>query len=157
MPDNPYPQHIITTPDGRQVGNTNPQWTVLAAIEKRRASDEGEAMTFNPKDAAAHAEMRTPLDLLEPVSEAQIAKVMHFGAHTKGYGIRNYLDSPIRARTYYAAMRRHLDAWLEGEEVAPDSQLHHLAHIGANVQILLAAIHYGTFIDDREARDVNSS
>lgn len=104
-------------------------------------------MTVNPKAVAASSKPR--LDLLEPVADAEIARAMASG--TERYGIRNYRRSPVSARVYYAAMRRHLGAWLDGEDVAPDSGVHHLAHVAANVHVVLAAIQAGTFADDREA------
>jgi hypothetical protein len=46
-------------------------------------------------------------------------------------------------------MKRHIDAWLEGEDYAEDSGAHHLGHIGANAHVALAAIAAGSFVDDR--------
>jgi len=102
----------------------------------------------NPKDEAAVAEERARLDLLEPVAEAQIAKALAFGADK--YGIRNFTLSDIKARTYVAAMKRHIDAWLDGEDDAPDSGVHHLAHVAASVHVVLAAMAAGRFQDDRQ-------
>lgn len=34
---------------------------------------------------------------------------------------------PFRER-YYGAMKRHIDAWWEGEILDPDDGVHHLAH-----------------------------
>lgn len=108
-------------------------------------------MSRNPKDVAAQSERRVRLDLLEPVAEAQIARAMEFGAIDKGYGIRNFVapGNDISLRCYLAAMRRHIDALLDGEDEAPDSGLHHLAHVGANVHVVLAAKAAGTLVDDR--------
>lgn len=106
-------------------------------------------MSANPKDVAAKKEGKARLDLLEPVANRSIAAALEFGAVTKGYGVRNYVSAPIAARTYVAAIKRHVDAWLEGEDCAPDSGVHHLGHIGANVHVALAAIEAGTFLDDR--------
>jgi hypothetical protein len=107
----------------------------------------GDWRAENPKDAAARASNKPRLDLLEPVAERQIAGALAFGAAK--YGVRNYVKAPIAARVYVAAMKRHIDAWLEGEDVAEDSAVHHLAHVGANVHVALAAMEAGTFIDDR--------
>lgn len=110
----------------------------------------------NPKDTAAKADRRTRLDLLEPAAKKSIADALAFGAIDKGYGVRNYVLSPIEARVYVAAMQRHLDAWLGGEDNAPDSCISHLGHVGANIHILLAAIKEGTFIDDRHGNESRS-
>ena len=106
-------------------------------------------MPVNPKDIEARTKGKTRLDLLEPVAERAIADALAFGADK--YGVRNYVKAPIEARVYVAAMKRHIDAWLEGEDVAADSGVHHLGHIGANVHVALAAIAAGSFVDDRHA------
>lgn len=104
----------------------------------------------NPKDVEAQATAKVRLDLLEPAGNEAIAAALANGAEK--YGIRNYVESPISARVYVAAMMRHLAAWLRGEDVAEDSGVHHLGHLGANVHIALAAIEAGTFIDDRHGK-----
>jgi hypothetical protein len=102
----------------------------------------------NPKDEAAKHEDRVPLDLLEPVADEQIARALQQGAQK--YGRRNFVQTPIEARVYVAAMKRHIAAWLDGEDDAPDSGVNHLAHVGASVHILLKAMECGSFVDDRE-------
>lgn len=115
-------------------------------------------LVANPKDKAAAAEGKARLDLLEPAAEREIAKALAFGADK--YGVRNFVTAPINARVYVAAMKRHIDAWLDGEDHAEDSGVHHLGHIGANVHVALAALAAGTFVDDRkvsEAKDASIS
>lgn len=104
---------------------------------------------LNPKDRDATAEDRDPLDYLEPVADNAIARVLRHGGSK--YGRRNYavLDTEISFNVYLAAIHRHLNALKRGEDVAPDTGLHHLAHIGANVHVVLAAIEAGTLVDDR--------
>lgn len=99
---------------------------------------------MNPKQAAG--DTKTPLVLLEPEAKRQIADVMASGAAK--YGARNYMRTPIRASAYISAMQRHLDAFQCGEDIDPESGLRHLAHIGANINILLAV--GDALIDDRE-------
>lgn len=102
----------------------------------------------NPKDVEAQKLGKAPLEYLEPIADRQIAWAMKYGGDK--YGIRNYTISPISARVYVGAMRRHLADWSEGEDIASDSGLHHLAHVGANVHVVLKAIHVAKFIDDRD-------
>ena len=104
----------------------------------------------NPKDRLATAQDKAPLDYLEPVADEAIARAIRSGAVK--YGTRNYVEEPIEARIYVAAFRRHITAWLKGEDIDPDSGMHHLAHVGANVHVVLAAIEAGEFIDDRHGR-----
>ena len=101
----------------------------------------------NPKDAAAFRDGKVKLDLLERVANAEIAKAMETGAVK--YGKRNFRTIPINASIYAAAIKRHADDWCDGLDADPDSGLSPLAHIGANVHVLLAAIEAGTFVDDR--------
>jgi hypothetical protein len=101
----------------------------------------------NPKDVEAQKLDKAQLDLLEPAGDEAVARALAFGAGK--YGTRNYIASPIAARIYVAAMRRHITAWLQGEDFAEDSGVHHLGHVAANCHIALAAIEAGTFIDDR--------
>lgn len=107
-------------------------------------------MSLNPKDAAAAADERCPLDLLEPAADEQIARALANGRDK--YGLRNFTapDNQISYRVYLAAIRRHINELLRYEDVADDSGLHHLAHIGANVHVVLAAIEAGTLVDDRD-------
>ena len=117
----------------------------------RQSPDVAEAFlaVANPKDAAALRDGKIPLDLLEPAALREVARAMHTGAVK--YGRRNYVhpDTPIYATTYFAATMRHLLDYADGEEVAPDTGISHWAHIGANVNVVLAAMQAGTFIDDR--------
>lgn len=104
----------------------------------------------NPKDVEALKLDKAPLDLLEPAADEATARAIAFGAEK--YGTRNYVESPIAARVYVAAIRRHVTAWLMGEDYAPDSGVHHLGHIAANAHVAMAAIEAGTFLDDRPKR-----
>jgi hypothetical protein len=65
------------------------------------------------------------------------------------YGRSNFRPTGVKASTYYDALRRHLDAWWEGEEVDPDDGVPHLAALLANVAILVDSMSAGTFDDDR--------
>lgn len=100
----------------------------------------------NPKDIAAREESRVPLQLLEPVADEGIARVLENGAEK--YGHRNYAKVPIELTTYVGAIRRHAAAILRGQWLDPDSGQPHLAHIGANVHVTLGADEAGTLITD---------
>ena len=55
----------------------------------------------------------------------------------------------ILATQYIDACKRHLDAWVEGEEKAPDSKVHHLGHAIACLCMILDAQSGGFLQDDR--------
>jgi len=101
----------------------------------------------NPKVDAATRDGKAPLDLLENTADEAIAWALKDGA-TK-YGKQNYRTIPIYMSTYAAAIRRHVGAWLDGEDDAADSGLHHLAHVGANLHVVFGAMDAGTLVDDR--------
>lgn len=104
-------------------------------------------MTMNPKEAAQTRDRKPPLDLLEHAADVAISWALLDGADK--YGKRNYQTIPISMRVYLAAIKRHVGAMLDGEDYAEDSGIHHLAHIGANVHILLSALSRGNVVDDR--------
>jgi len=105
------------------------------------------AAGLNPKDAAQLRDKKPPLDLLEPEANRAIAWAMKHGADK--YGTQNYLTIDIRARIYAAAVIRHAQQFLEGDDQDADSGLSHWAHIGANVHVFLAALAAGKVVDDR--------
>lgn len=69
------------------------------------------------------------------------------------YGPYNWRGNAVVARIYIDAAMRHLLAWLEGEETAEDSGVHHLGHAMACCAILLDAQETGNLIDDRPGHD----
>ncbi len=79
--------------------------------------------------------------------------ILHLGlAMTDGerkYGRTNWREHAVTASVYYNAAFRHLAAWWDGEEVAPDSLVAHLGHVMACCSILLDAMASGKLIDDR--------
>lgn len=99
----------------------------------------------NPKDLIAGK--KPPLHLVPPALRIYAALAMKNGAEK--YGPYNWRDKPIIASVYVSAIGRHLDAWFDGEEVASDSQVPHLAHAVASLAILIDAIEHGNVIDDR--------
>tara|TARA_A100001037_G_scaffold287811_1_gene297746 strand:- start:407 stop:724 length:318 start_codon:yes stop_codon:yes gene_type:complete len=92
---------------------------------------------------------KVPLHLLPPAFNREVAHALKHGADK--YGPWNWREEGRRllASTYIGAIRRHLDAWQDGEDIDPESGQAHLAHIAASVAILLDAQEHGTFEDDR--------
>ena len=99
----------------------------------------------NPKTAVGltkPAKSRTP-----PVALLQMGQAFENGKDK--YGKFNCSEKQVSASIYYDAMMRHLFAWLDGEQLAEDSGVHHLAHVMACCGILLDAENIGNLIDDR--------
>jgi hypothetical protein len=64
--------------------------------------------------------------LLPPYALEETVKVLTFGAQK--YERDNWQKVPDSKRRYYDALQRHLWAWKRGEELDPESGIHHLAH-----------------------------
>jgi hypothetical protein len=64
--------------------------------------------------------------LLPPYALQETVKVLTFGAQK--YERDNWKKVPDSKRRYYDALQRHLWAWKMGENIDPESGLHHLAH-----------------------------
>jgi hypothetical protein len=91
---------------------------------------------------------KTPLHLLPPYALAQTALAHAEGA--KRYGPWNWRSTKVCATTYIGAIKRHMDAWQDGEDFDPDLPgVSHLAKIAACCNILMDAQHCGTLVDDR--------
>ena len=65
------------------------------------------------------------------------------------YGPFNWREKSVAASVYLAAVKRHIEAWQDGEEVALDSGLPHLGHALACLAILVDAQSVGNLVDDR--------
>ena len=80
---------------------------------------------------------------------AGLAVAMYEG---KKYGRHNYrVIGDIAASIYYDALKRHIDAWWEGEDTDPDSKvgLSHLVKAMACLAVLYDAKMMGKMRDDR--------
>lgn len=98
----------------------------------------------NPKDAIGSDKL--PLDLV-PETAIALASLAHLDGALK-YGKWNWRVGGVRASVYIAAARRHLMAYANGEDMAPDG-VHHLGHLLACINILIDAEAVGKLRDDR--------
>ena len=64
--------------------------------------------------------------LLPPLALKATVDVLTFGAQKYERG--NWKIVPDSKRRYFDALQRHLWAWKQGEQIDPESGLHHLAH-----------------------------
>lgn len=92
---------------------------------------------------------KIPLDLFPPEALIEIGKVLGHGAIK--YGEHNWRGGMKWGRLF-AAAQRHLQAWLSGEDIDPDSGLPHLAHAGCCIAFLIAYQKSGIGADDRWKR-----
>lgn len=90
---------------------------------------------------------KVPLFLVPPSATHYLATAFADGAVK--YGPYNWREAGVAASIYLSALKRHIDAWQDGEELARDSNVHHLAHAMACCAIILDAASVGKLIDDR--------
>jgi hypothetical protein len=92
-------------------------------------------------DTAFHFDSGKPrVDQTPPRAMLEIAKVFGYGA--KKYGDWNWARyaNEWEWGQLLGSTLRHLYAWMMREDLDPESGLHHLAHAGCNVMMLLELI-----------------
>lgn len=99
----------------------------------------------DPKGLAGAA--KPQLHLIPPVLNTETAKALACGAAK--YGPWNWRENRVELMTYLGAMKRYIDALIDGEDIDPESGAHHLGHVAAGCGIVLDARRQGTLIDNR--------
>lgn len=99
----------------------------------------------NPKDLIGQT--KPTLWVIPPAALLHMGRAMGNGA--KRYGAYNWREHAVIASIYLDAAQRHILSWLDGEEVAEDSGVHHLGHAMACLAILLDAQETGNLKDNR--------
>lgn len=112
-----------------------------------------EVKDTNPKDAVSGKKARwfsfIPVRVLIGLGLA-----MYEG--TRKYGRHNYRVAGVRASVYVDACTcGHLQPWWEGQDIDPDSGLHHIDKAIASLVVLRDAIYQGNWVDDRPPRVEN--
>lgn len=97
-----------------------------------------EAMRFN--------DGKVELSLLPKSLLDETARVLMFGAQKYD---RNNWKKGMKYTSIYDSLQRHLTAFLEGEDVDPESGLLHLAHASCNIAFLIEYHTKQTGEDDR--------
>lgn len=107
----------------------------------------------NPKTAIGAT--KVPLHLVPPSATHYTALAFKDGAAK--YGPYNWREKGVSASVYYAAAKRHIDAWWDGEDLSPDALVHHLGHVMACCAIVLDAMSIGKLNDDRPPKGAASA
>lgn len=132
----------------------------LAAAARERAHKTASGIGITLADAVAQAEAREraenpgtkfdagkpPLDLMEMEYVEEIAQVLAFGA--RKYAAHNWRKG-IGVTRNLAAACRHLFKVMRGEDIDPESGLHHLAHAGCCLMFAWWTLKYRPQFDDR--------
>lgn len=112
-----------------------------------RTEDNPQTKASNPKDLLAEGEKRVLLHLIPSTAQIHVALAFMDGA--RKYGPYNWREKGVGAGTYISAAKRHIADWLDGEENAGDSGVHHLGHAVACLMILMDAQAVENLVDDR--------
>jgi 5'(3')-deoxyribonucleotidase len=118
-----------------------------AAPDATHAPSDG-SKPSNPKDMLGTNKL--PLHLVPATAIAEESLAFLDGALK--YGRANWRAVGVCATTYVAAAKRHLEAYLEGEDMPADSDATHIAHARACLGILTDAKYAGKLRDDRNVR-----
>jgi hypothetical protein len=100
----------------------------------------------NPKDFVGSDKL--PLHLWPETATAMGCLGLLEGALK--YGRSNWRKSGVRYSIYIDALRRHINALFEGEDIDPDSGAPHLSHALACLAIIVDAQAAGNLVDDRQ-------
>jgi len=92
-------------------------------VTERRASLVPEGHEGGVKEVAG----KLRYDLLDPFAIAWLVASLTYGAEK--YAPENWRKVTTWREDYVASLRRHLDAWVMGEEYDPESGLPHLAGV----------------------------
>jgi hypothetical protein len=65
------------------------------------------------------------------------------------YGAHNYRKMGVLASVYYDAAMRHIMDWWEGQDIDPDSGLHHISKALSDLCVLRDSMFMENMIDDR--------
>ncbi len=101
----------------------------------------------NPKQA--YGNRKLPVHLVPPALTLGAAVALGEGAVK--YGPYNWRDTPVENMTYIGAILRHAFAYMDGEDIDPESSKGktHLQGIAGCIAILLDSTELGTLIEMR--------
>jgi Domain of unknown function (DUF5664) len=108
----------------------------------------GDVKPTNPKDAIGIR--KAPLSCVPMNVVAEMGLGMLEGASK--YGRHNYRGVGVRTSVYFDAAMRHLIAFWEGEDIDPDSGVHHVAKALVTLAVLRDSQLRGNCTDDRPPR-----
>lgn len=121
-------------------------------LDQNRRPVPASAPTQDPNPKQAYGDKKLAVHLVPPALVLEAAPNMMDGRDK--YGAYNYRDSKIEVMTYLGAIQRHTMAYLDGEDVDPESKrgATHLGAIAACVAIIADARNKGLLIDNRPTK-----
>lgn len=97
--------------------------------------------------AKTYDDNKPPLAMLPPAGIRAVAKVQAYG-HRKYKDFHNYRKGMEISRNLSCAMR-HIMAYMDGEDLDPESKESHLGHAACRIMFALQNLEDGVAIDDR--------
>lgn len=107
---------------------------------------QGRKPSVNPKDRIGVSKWRQVF-CIPPRVLWELGVAMLEGAMK--YGRFNYRASGVQASIYIDAAQGHINSWIEGEDIDPDSGLSHITKAICSLVVLRDGMIEGNFIDDR--------
>lgn len=105
-----------------------------------------ETMTTDPNTGGMKASKPIMVGAVDPVARTELAKVAAFG--TAKYDRGNYLKGYAWSLSV-DALHRHILAFESGEDLDPESGLHHMAHASWHCLALVSFAMHQLGTDDR--------
>lgn len=125
----------------------NPVWAAHWN-DRRAVVDPKQDKGVDPKAAVGNT--KAPLWNIPASAAVHMSAALADGA--RKYGPFNWRSTEVKASVYISAIKRHLDAWVDGEDRSEDANVHHFGHAMAGLAILLDAMECGTLVDDRPTK-----
>lgn len=116
-----------------------------AAAQRPVPAPELDRKDTNPKDSVGCA--KAPLSVVPMGPLYEVGLGLFEGA--RKYGRHNWRAAGVRHSIYFDAAMRHLAAWWEGQDIDPDSGLHHVVKAIAGLLVLRDSMLCGNDVDDR--------
>ena len=90
---------------------------------------------------------KVPLHILPPAGLIHEAHSLQDGVGK--HGLFGWREKPVILSDQFSSVLRHLFAWWDGEDCAPDSGVNHVGNAKARLGIILDALEAGNVVDDR--------
>jgi hypothetical protein len=126
-------------------GCTN--WHLWEPNEKLAVVMETPVKPLDDNPKTAFGLKKPAMSSVPPAALIHLMRAMADGR--RKYGHMNWREKNVSSTIYYDAAMRHLMAWLDGQNTAEDSGVHHLGHVMACCAIILDAEAHGNLNDDR--------
>ena len=124
----------------------------IRTLEALSNTMDSKVKDTNPKDSIGVTKMSMsvlPMQVIGEVSIALLEGALKYGRH-------NYRPMGVRTTVYVDATFRHLMAFMEGENIDPDSGLCHVTKAIASLVVLRDSMLTGNCVDDRAPKVGNS-